>query len=105
PCYRIDSRPPLVLHTRMSARLLTIAGALLLLAPALVPGVIDPEKQSEKDWVDGRWSQTDVGPFLASTIQLPNGAIAKGLSIRVGDPPQASVCYDTGAGLLRAGWT
>lgn len=65
----------------------------------------DPEKQDEKDWVDGRWNQTDVGMFLACTIHTPNGVIAKGLSIRVGDPGNATVCYDTRTGLLRAGWT
>src|SRR5437899_2613299 len=65
----------------------------------------NPEKQVEKDWVDGRWNQTDVGQFLASTIFTPNGPVAKGLSIRVGEYGEAAVCYDTGQGALRAGWT
>jgi hypothetical protein len=74
---------------------------LILVAPALSA---EPEKQTEKDWVDGRWGQTEIGQFLASTIQLPNGNIAKGLTVRVGNANEASVCYDTRAGLLRAGW-
>src|SRR6266446_4222408 len=65
----------------------------------------NPEKQVEKDWVDGRWNQTDVGPFLASTLFTPNGPVAKGLSIRVGEYGEAAVCYDTAEGALRAGWT
>ncbi len=65
----------------------------------------NPENQVEKDWVDGRWNQTEVGPFLASTIFTPNGPVAKGLSIRLGEYGEAAVCYETGQGALRAGWT
>ncbi|WLD11726.1 ThuA domain-containing protein [Planctellipticum variicoloris] len=61
---------------------------------------------TEGDSVDNRWSQTDVGPFLASTIFLPNlPPVQKGLSIRVGDQQQGTLCYDTERGTLRAGWT
>src|SRR6266852_8827298 len=66
---------------------------------------LDPENQVEKHWVDGRWNQTDIGPFLASTLFTPNGPVAKGLSIRVGEYGEAAVCYDTGQGTMRAGWT
>lgn len=65
----------------------------------------DPEKQQERDWIDSRWNQTDVGQFLASTLQLPSGYVPKGLSVRVGDYDEAAVCYDTATGTLRAGWT
>lgn len=61
---------------------------------------------TEGDSVDNRWSQSDVGPFLASTIFLPNlPPVQKGLSLRVGDRQQGTLCYDTERGTLRAGWT
>ncbi len=65
----------------------------------------EPEKQKEADWVDARWSQTDVGNFLASSLPLPNGKIAKGLSVRVGANGEGAVAYDTASGTLRGGWT
>lgn len=65
----------------------------------------NPEAQGEKDWVDNRWQQTDVGPFLASSLRLPDGTIAKGLTIKVGKDNEGSVAYDTATGALRAAWT
>lgn len=65
----------------------------------------EPDAQQEKDWVDNRWSQTDVGQFLASTLRVPDGTITKALSIRIGDQDEAAVCYDTQTLNLRAGWT
>jgi mono/diheme cytochrome c family protein/sugar phosphate isomerase/epimerase len=87
----------------------------------------------EADSVDNRWNQTDVGPFLASLMPLPDGRaklplsrgsagaspsqepspspaarpdiVAKGLSIKVGDRGQGTVCYDTQTLSLRAAWT
>ena len=76
----------------------------LLLLP-LVALAREPEDQAEKHWVDGRWSQTELGQFQASSLQLPNGSIAKALSIKVGDNDEGAVCYDTASGALRAGWT
>jgi hypothetical protein len=64
-----------------------------------------PEKQKESDWVDARWSQTDLGNFHASVLGLPGGAIAKGLSIRVGARGEATLAYDTDSASARAGWT
>ncbi len=65
----------------------------------------EPGTQGEKDWVDNRWSRTDVGPFLASNLEIPGMRIAKGLSIKVGDHSEASVCYDTAGSAWRGGWT
>ena len=62
-----------------------------------------PWQQKEDNWVDDRWSQTDVGGWLASTLPLPGGTVKKGLSIRVG--ANAAVGYDTAACNWRAGWT
>lgn len=65
----------------------------------------EPGTQQERDWVDNRWSRTDVGPFLASTLPLPGGSVAKGLSIKVGGQSQGTVAYDTASCALRAFWT
>ena len=64
----------------------------------------DPSLQVERDWVDSRWSRTDVGQFLASNIELRGSRIAKGLSIKVGEHDEGVVCFDTGNCALRAGW-
>ena len=61
--------------------------------------------QGEADWNDNRWQQTDVGPFLASTLMFPEGAVAKGLTIKVGDHGEGAVAYDMATGALRAAWT
>jgi hypothetical protein len=60
--------------------------------------------QQERDWVDNRWSRTDVGQFLASNLDVPGGKIAKGLSIKVGEHDEGAVGYDTASCTLRAGW-
>lgn len=75
--------------------------------PAGTPAISgsEPESQGEKDWVDNRWSHTDVGSFLASSLKVPNGTVTKSLSIRVGDQGEAGVCFDTASLSFRAGWT
>src|SRR5207247_1984345 len=75
--------------------------------PPGTPAIADrePDTQDEKDWIDNRWSRTEVGQFLASSLRLPNGAVTKALSIRVGDRDEAGVCFDTANLNLRAGWT
>ena len=81
----------------------------LLSAGAAVDPILSPQqepwKQTEKDWKDGRWNKTAIGSFLASTLPTPQGMIAKGLSIRVGDRGQAAVGYDTATANLRLAWT
>ncbi len=59
----------------------------------------------EEAWKDNRWNETDLGPFLASTIDIGTLTVAKGLSIRLGDLQDAGVCYDTATINLRVGWT
>src|SRR6266516_135410 len=76
-----------------------------LAAAAHTIATSEPETQQEKDWIDNRWSRTDVGQFLASTLRVPNGTVTRALSIRVGDHDEASVCFDTANLSLRAGWT
>ncbi len=90
-------------------RLLLVAVALprIISAADELPAaaVKEPAAQAEKDWVDARWQQMDVGTFLASTLPTPAGAVAKGLSIRVGNQGEASVGYDLAAPAMRGGWT
>ena len=60
---------------------------------------------AEEDGNDGRWNQTDVGPFLASSIATPGSATHKALSIKVGGSDPATICFDTKNLLFRAAWT
>jgi mono/diheme cytochrome c family protein len=61
----------------------------------------------EADSVDDRWKDSDIGRFLASSLPLPDGRgiVGRGLSIRVGDRQDGTVCYDTGELKWRAAWT
>ena len=67
----------------------------------------------EADSVDNRWNQTEIGPFLASLVPMPEGRQARDASaesapmasIKVGDRGQGTVCYDTQTLAMRAGWT
>lgn len=65
----------------------------------------DVGSQEEKDWVDNRWSRTEVGQFLASLVDAPGGVVAKGLSIKVGERDEGTVCFDTANLSWRAAWT
>lgn len=66
----------------------------------------EPGTQEEKDWVDNRWQQSDVGPFLASNVRLPDGKmVAKGLTVRIGQNGEGAILYDLATGLVRAAWT
>src|SRR5204862_8345190 len=65
----------------------------------------EPEKQKESDWVDARWNQTELGNFHSSLVPLPNGIVAKGLSVRVGERGEAAVVYDTASAKWRADWS
>lgn len=64
-------------------------------------------KWKEEDSRDDRWKDVNIGRFLASSLPLGTaaGTVAKGLSIRLGDKQEATVCYDTEHCKLRAAWT
>ena len=61
----------------------------------------------ESDSVDGRWNETDIGPFLASVLPTPTGTIAKGLSIQLyrNGKRLGAVGYDTQTMTCRVAWT
>ncbi len=73
----------------------------------------DPGTQGEKDWVDNRWQATDIGPFLASNLRLPDGSvIARALTIRTSYdnglrvvPDNVAMVFDTQTCSLRGTWT
>lgn len=66
----------------------------------------EPGSQVENDWVDNRWQETDIGRFLASNLRLPSGpALAKGLTVKLGNAGDAAMAYDTATASLRAAWT
>ena len=53
---------------------LLIPNALMAASPAAAAAParsnLSPEAQQESDWVDARWNQTEVGPFLASSLSI-----------------------------------
>ena len=61
----------------------------------------------EEDSRDDRWKEADIGRFLACSLPLGSaaGTVAKGLSIRLGNQQEDTVCYDTAHMKLRAAWT
>ena len=61
--------------------------------------------KDDKDWVDGRWSRTDTGPFFTSTLKTPAGLALKAISIRLGESSEAAVCFDSGQLNVKAGWS
>jgi hypothetical protein len=98
----------LALLTRRQSllRWLAVGGVLLNCGRGASPAASsEPEQQKESDWIDARWNQTDLGRFHASIVPLPNGTVAKGLSVRVGERGEATVVYDTSSATLRGGWT
>jgi len=70
-------------------------------ATTAMKAVVD---QVESDWIDGRWSKVDIGPFLSSTINTINGRVNKGIAIKVGNKEQATVCFNTELLSYHSGW-
>jgi hypothetical protein len=67
------------------------------------------EKETDADWVDGRFRLMDTGPFLNATIDYPawrgKARSYKATAIRVGDAGEAAVVFDRCQMRLGAGWT
>lgn len=64
----------------------------------------EPWKQVEGDWIDDRWNRTVPGRWQAYTLPSPSGPVRKGLAVRLGVPPLATVLYDTATGQWRSVW-
>ncbi len=69
------------------------------------PAANDPTLQTDADWIDDRWQQTDVGPFLSAAIDFPRQKVFKGISIKIGDKAQGAVCFDADTLRYAAGWS
>ena len=60
--------------------------------------------QIESDWIDGRWSKVNTGPFLSSTIKTINARVNKGIAMKIGNKEQATVCFNTELLSYHSGW-
>jgi type 1 glutamine amidotransferase/cytochrome c551/c552 len=58
----------------------------------------------EKDGIDDRWQQTDVGRFFSGSLRSAGGSTGKGLAVRIGEQQEAAVMYDTERLRLVCGW-
>src|SRR5438105_4059299 len=65
----------------------------------------DPTLQTDANWIDARWQKADVGQFLCACIETPRQKTYKAIAIKVGDSPEATVCFDTDLLRYSAGWT
>jgi hypothetical protein len=61
--------------------------------------------QNDSDWVDGRWSKTDVGTFLGACIETPRKKTPRAIAIKVGGHAEGTVCFDTDLLRYAAAWT
>jgi type 1 glutamine amidotransferase/glucose/arabinose dehydrogenase len=59
-------------------------------------------KTGESDWVDNRWNQSDVGPFMTSALKVGNETILRAISVKVGD---GGVVFDPETLRFAAAWT
>ena len=50
--------------------------------------------QSEKNWVDGRWNQTDLGSLICGGFQGGGISVPKGVCVRLGDRGELSACFN-----------
>lgn len=78
--------------------------------PPVADGATEPwQRETDKDWVDGRLQLTDTGPFQNATIdvELPQGKARafKGTAIKLGDKGDAAMLFDRSTMQMYAGWT
>ncbi|QDT63135.1 DUF6797 domain-containing protein [Calycomorphotria hydatis] len=60
--------------------------------------------QTEEDWRDGRWSDTDLGTLQAGITKLPNRTVARGICVRLGETGEYAVCFDPDKLTYEAFW-
>lgn len=63
-----------------------------------------PWRQKEADWVDDRWSRTDLGPFFGCSMRTPGGDVMRAIAIRVGDLNEGAMAFDSTDCVIRGGW-
>ncbi len=77
--------------------------------PASTDSAEEPwRRMTDKDWVDGRFSKTNTGPYLNATFDYdgPKGKVRayKGTAIQVGAHKEAAFLFDRNQLRLAAGW-
>jgi type 1 glutamine amidotransferase len=67
------------------------------------------QKETDKDWVDGRFSKMDTGPYLNATIDYegPKGKVRvyKATAMKVGGWGEAAFLFDRNQLRMAAAWT
>lgn len=97
-----------MLTVRKLATALTFLLVTLSALSAEPGGVQSPKEattQTDPDWIDARWSKTEIGQFLHACIDTPGKRTPKALAIKVGDREQGAICFDTDTMRYVAGWT
>ncbi|WP_162136303.1 ThuA domain-containing protein [Zavarzinella formosa] len=67
------------------------------------------ERETDKDWVDGRFQKTDTGPFQNATIDytgpVGKGRVYKATAIKLGDKQETSYLFDRNQLRFAATWS
>lgn len=64
------------------------------------------ENETDKDWVDDRFSKMDTGPILCQSIRIPGrGVIPKAIAIRAQGPRGVHLLFNSESLNLEAAWT
>ncbi len=61
--------------------------------------------QSDLDWVDSRWNQTDLGTLLCGVFRGAGVTVPKGVCVRLGDRGEVSACFNPETLCYEAAWT
>ena len=71
--------------------------SLLTEFPGLDGGILGHwGNQSEPDWADGRWNETDLGTLISGVFRGEGVSAGAGVCVRLGEDQQGlSVCFDT----------
>ncbi len=66
------------------------------------------ERETDKDWVDGRFQKTDTGPYQNATVDYAGptgkGRVYKATAIKIGDKQEASFLFDRNQLRFAATW-
>jgi len=64
------------------------------------------ENETDKDWVDDRFSKMDTGPFFCQSIRIPGrGVIPKAIAIRAQEANGTHLLYNSETLNLEAAWS
>ena len=60
--------------------------------------------QSDKDWVDGRWGEADLGRLMSGVFRGAGVTVPKGVCVRLGDAGDVSACFNPETLCYEAAW-